>query len=257
MAQDELAVLRERAFGPNADISGDPAAIERLRQLEAEALSPAVPHRSRSEATADGVMSEARSAAGAASPGETEFEAGPMAAAASESSSSAAAASAPALTRRIRVAWALSLVVAVVVAAGFTLWLFPPSPPHTAVLRPVLSAEEDPPFPLSGPAAEGVELRAFGTYLGVEVYGGGGCVIVAFPDTDDRQNASSVGCFGDGLRPMIEVWVPPDRVSSVDPTSVSISEELRERFPDGAVLRFTLDGDRVFVDVGALPDIDS
>lgn len=34
---DELRALRERAYGPSADIDGDPAALERLRELEAAA----------------------------------------------------------------------------------------------------------------------------------------------------------------------------------------------------------------------------
>jgi hypothetical protein len=34
----ELAALRRRAFGPDADILGDPAALERLRELEASTL---------------------------------------------------------------------------------------------------------------------------------------------------------------------------------------------------------------------------
>jgi hypothetical protein len=37
----ELARLRERAYGPDADIAGDPAAIDRLRQLESPAVAPA------------------------------------------------------------------------------------------------------------------------------------------------------------------------------------------------------------------------
>ncbi|QIG40076.1 hypothetical protein G5T42_11775 [Microbacterium sp. 4R-513] len=37
---DELRALRERAYGPDADIDGDPMALARLRQLEAEASVP-------------------------------------------------------------------------------------------------------------------------------------------------------------------------------------------------------------------------
>ncbi|TDN92249.1 hypothetical protein EV279_1767 [Microbacterium sp. BK668] len=43
---DELRALRERAYGPDADIDRDPAAAERLRQLESEAsaLRPPADH---------------------------------------------------------------------------------------------------------------------------------------------------------------------------------------------------------------------
>ncbi len=34
----ELAALRRRAYGPDADIAADPAALERLIELEARAL---------------------------------------------------------------------------------------------------------------------------------------------------------------------------------------------------------------------------
>ena len=40
---DELRALRERAYGPDADIDTDPAAVERLRQLEAQAFPPSPP----------------------------------------------------------------------------------------------------------------------------------------------------------------------------------------------------------------------
>ena len=35
--EDELATLRERAYGPGADILDDPDALARLHELEAEA----------------------------------------------------------------------------------------------------------------------------------------------------------------------------------------------------------------------------
>ena len=316
MAQDELAALRERAFGPNADIADDPAAIERLRQLEAQArararagagtgarpseiagerddrvagpvspaassaphpvpaepsrppvavppLGPVGPHLSlpegapeaASEGASEGAMGDATPDAAAASPGEPEPEPARAEAAEAGLRVATASASAPVLTRRIRVAWALSLVAAVRLAAGLTLWLFPPSPPHTAVLRTASSAEESPPYPIPGRAGEGPELAAFETYLGMRIYGGGQCLLIAFPDTESTQNASSVGCVGGGLLPTVDLYVPPTQGSSADSTTLPIPEDVRERFPDGAVLRFTLDGDRVFVDVGTLPDM--
>jgi hypothetical protein len=48
VAQDraiELAELRRRAYGPDADIHDDPAAVARLRELESRGPAPALPER--------------------------------------------------------------------------------------------------------------------------------------------------------------------------------------------------------------------
>lgn len=144
----ELRALRERAYGPDADINGDPAAMQRLRELEdgerirpASSASPDIdvrrgrdedeprtPRRvERAGIVAD--SADATSAADAAGPAHPEV---PSEAPVTDNATAgvpaddgvAAAASAPAQPwwrQRMRLLWAASLVAAALLGAAVAL----------------------------------------------------------------------------------------------------------------------------------------
>ena len=154
--EEELRRLRARAYGPDADIHDDPAAVERLRQLEPHA-APAEPVPHPAPATPSGSSDAPR--AGVPDP--------TLTAAASDldaphdqrraheptEASGPARASAPSAERSTRrpwlvpAMWAASLGVTAVVAATAALAGAPPAPPFGAGdAEQVVVLEPDPDF---------------------------------------------------------------------------------------------------------------
>lgn len=246
-AQDELAELRRRAYGPDADIVADPAALARLRELETFAHDRA---RAAGAGRAASAVSDAVPDTG---PGRS---AGPASAAPSAADPVAARAEGGEvrrrLPRRLGLAWVASIVAAVVVSAGLTAWLFPliagDTTPHAARLTPQPGGDAT-----RFVTGEDVEFRYFGTYLGLSVYAGNDCLQVIFGGEGSRAGTGS--CTGGGLAATLDVTVPAAGGGSGYSSAVELPAELTDRYPQGATLRFTDLGDVVVVDVGALPAI--
>lgn len=109
----ELAELRRRAYGPDADIQSDPGALQRLRELEA-ALHPAAPIATTGAGAADAPTTAAGDADEAGGPGEDEApEAAPSGAAEPVAETAAAGPDGPAKPRRVT---ALVLAAALLIA---------------------------------------------------------------------------------------------------------------------------------------------
>lgn len=149
--RSELRSLRERAFGPRPDIHDDPAALERLHELEAalrrppadpppRAAPPAAP--SESEGPRESAAAPAVAAVGAApqrstpeapggrQPAPSSPETDPDESAPQRRDTMAGNSARVPLPRSTRVAWALSVVAAIVATAGLvTLILAPPTFP--------------------------------------------------------------------------------------------------------------------------------
>jgi hypothetical protein len=255
---EELRLLRERAYGRAADIHDDPAALQRLQELEDhERAAAAAPVETPSAGDADpekeaptvdvslrGAMigsdhTQPETVGGAYSDAETGTtadagigEAGPVETPASK----------PWWKRRMPRVWAASLVAAIVLGVVLTL----SAQALQAGKIAVLSADEEVEWPSQfwGDRTEGS--HAYETFFGMSVIsqpqqlGAGSedllpCLTVFSGDGDNLMYAAG-GC---GAGPF-----PATATFSVGIQSPS---ELRERFPDGTALQFVLEGEQVHV----------
>ncbi|MBN9176046.1 MAG: spermidine/putrescine ABC transporter permease [Microbacterium sp.] len=243
----ELRTLRARAYGPDADIHEDPAALARLHALEADARPVEAPHEIGGSAT-DAAERPAADAPAPVEPAEA-FEPG------------VAKRPAPRLIPRgWLIAWAASVLVVAVAVGGivFALASIRPVSPATGAVQ-VATLDE----PIAADTVEwidkffggGENVVAFG-YLGLVVivppfglYGedGGPCVMVAaITNFESSSNGYSYdgrtyqGC-GAGPFPASAQFVVDDQSP----------DELRARYPDGTALSFVLDGDVVGVFMAA------
>lgn len=248
--EKELARLRARAYGPDADL--DEAGLARLTELEA-ALSPRHPStrvapESRPDPEPDPDPAPQPAAAEEPPPAD-EPEPLPLIAPVSLT----AEPTPRTLDRRLRVAWVLSMLVTAAVAAGLTAWTLPwgvrDDQHHAARLT------EQPGTPdgagqwdMSGLEVD--ELRSFGSYAGLEVYATDACIIVATAPLAEASPGAGT-CAGAGLEPVVEYLIP--RRSRASAGDFGYPEELRDRFPDGVTLRFARQGDVILVDEGELP----
>ncbi|GAA2569446.1 hypothetical protein [Microbacterium binotii] len=246
--EEELARLRARAYGPDADL--DEAGLARLFELEA-ALSPRGPSAARTpepepEAEPGPVP---QPAAAEEPPPADEPEPLPLIAPVSLS----AAPTPRTLDRRLRVAWVLSILVVAAVAAGLTAWTLPwgvrDDQQHAARLT-----EQPGELPAMTewdiPGLDQDDLRSYGSYRGLEVYATDACIIVRAM-MFDAGGSSSGTCTGAGLEPAIDFYVM--RAPRAGEGGMRYPDETRARFPDGGVVRFTRNGDSILVDEGALP----
>ncbi|MEV7694508.1 hypothetical protein AB0N73_14385 [Microbacterium sp. NPDC089189] len=158
------------------------------------------------------------------------------------------------LGRRTRIAWAVSLVAAVVVGAGVTAWTFPWGVRDDAHHAARLTAQAgEPPEAIVTQFRFGAEdaatVQSYGEYLGVGIYASEDCIQAAF---GEGTRSFTGGCAGGGIAPIMDLYVPAsDRTEMYG--DVKLPDELLQRFPDGGMLRFTLDGDVVLVDEGEIP----
>ncbi|MBY0687530.1 hypothetical protein [Microbacterium marinilacus] len=265
--REELRLLRARAFGPAADIDRDPAALRRLRELEALSAvgSPEKPEPVEDEPEPEPAEeTPAPAAEPAESPSSTPLaEAVPPAP--TDAREDAAEPDAPRPTRarfprHIVVLWAGSVVAAAALAAGAAYGLARISPvavssgaPQIATLEPTSSIEVPPGWVGAGPSSkvwEFHDLVLFETTSGFSNSGGIGCfTALAAEELPERDADTSSWSLSGGLYAGCAVGTFPATISMrVDSNA---PEQLRATYPDSA-LQFVKDGDRigVFLDRG-------
>jgi hypothetical protein len=267
---DELRVLRERAYGPTADIQDDPAALTRLRELEelsrTEAAEPAQPPAAPAEPPAPPAVERVTSnpapseAAWHPSPPSTTFPGADADAGADADTIPAAETPAdgiptetqgepqpatadqtapkPWWRRRVTLVWAGSLLITALIAIGATLWAVQ-AQGRVAILQPADVSEW--PDQVLGEAPENA--RVFDEYLGLMVvimpqaWGPGDAMDCLYVLESSRQGfMSTIGCAAGAF--------PPSAALAV---SDNAPDELRARHPDGTALQFVLEGDQVHV----------
>jgi len=228
---DELRALRERAYGPGADIHSDPTALRRLAQLEAgdtatRGQTAVVTAYAATAAAADG---EARPT-GATSP----------------------APSKPSRGRRVRTVllWAVSVLVAilltilvcVLVIRGPVVQVDATAGATEEAALPLEDAEIE--LPVEFGRSDDGDTRAYADFHGVTpILTGGGpgdpggeCLVIMSSDgvtdftADVYQGEFYVGCAANAFPAVVAFTV----------TSTS-PERLRDAFPEGTALRFSLD----------------
>lgn len=254
---DELRMLRERAYGPSADIHDDPQALARLHELEAaEALAAragaetANAQDAAAPASADPIAPEVESGADAGSA--SDADPAPGAGATPDEAREHAADGAPraparaGLSRRVRWLWAGSVVAALIAGAAVTL-----AAPSLGSGRVAVLAEADEsewPAEMFGEAQEGS--RIFEPFHGMRALvvpnawgnpdAGVSCIFVAVErEADPDLPASEILTTGCG-----DAVFPPTASFTVTELSPL---QLRERFPPGTALRVVLEGDEVHV----------
>jgi len=254
----ELAALRARAYGPHADIAGDPSALARLRELEV--AERAERGGGETATIAEGELPAERPAAEAVAASDATPSA-PDAAAALELPGVDDADSPPApLVRAHRpiavgwiVAWAASILVVALVVGGMVFGLASIRPVSTetgATQVASLTEAVDGPEWLRQWFPQGADELAF-RYHGLIVarmpggmYAGGAdsqCLFVADEEAYNEADQSFTGQIFQGCG----VGAFPATVQFViDTTS---TEQLRDVFPDGTALQFVLVGDTVGV----------
>lgn len=253
-SRDELAALRRRAYGPDADILGDPDALDLLERLERGERQART-----SDADADADETEPVDS----TENEPDAAPGPMPEGAPVLEPGAQVSRPRPVAARWLLAWAAS-VVAVAVGVGalvFALASVPPVPaaPAATGARQIATLTARVPVPEqisswvrgadpSGFPFEGLILVP--TPVGVGVFGrGSDCLLLGpldgFQADGTVQGDVFYSCRAGGFPAAIQFAV-----------SSSSPEPLRERFPLGTALQFVLDGDRVGVFVsGAEEDV--
>ncbi|MCP2638192.1 hypothetical protein K0817_016685 [Microbacterium sp. HD4P20] len=277
---DELRALRERAYGRHADIHDDPAALARLRELEARvrsdagsdegaeaargpdaatraaALAPGGPDpiTLRASAADEGapaapglatpMPAPARTATLAPAPDSAHPGATAPAVVAADAAPPSAEDPAPVRPwwrRRMRVVLAGSLAAALLLGVGLTLAVQELTRGAVAVLREDTDMEW--PSDVWGPRTDGA--RGFDPFYGLAVISQPQQM---GPEADLMECLSVFSGRGDGLFYAGGACgtgpFPATAIAIVGPQS---PQELRDRFADGTLLQFVLEGDRVSV----------
>lgn len=273
---DELRRLRVRAYGPAADIHDDVAALQRLRELEAQQeqqeqqdqpphpefttpdAASAPPH---VEPPRESVVTPGPSAPVHDQPDRLAAASASAAAPATTHPESDAADSdrAPArMKRSTRVLWALSVVTAAAAAAAVTfaaVYIAPVSTSHGARQIATLSPSTTTNIPSgwfgAGPSSVAFEFYGLTLYESSSGYGmspGTDCLNAVItddlpdPDTENEMNNWSIqGVLYAGCR----VGAFPATISM--PVGSSSPQELRDQFPANSALQFVFDGTQVGV----------
>jgi hypothetical protein len=233
--EDELAVLRMRAYGPDADIHKDPAAWHRLQELEAPSLAASKPDSTALAASHDGceVMM------GSSEPDDPAVTAG-----GSEATSSGTDLESPPRRRgfRGRAVWVSSVVIAGLMGAGIGGNAASYDPTVVAVLSEAdhLGIPDD--------FAQGLQrieqATRFDDFMGVQVVTSTepfnasapqlqGCISIRLGDV------YRAGCTAGDFDPMTEI--------AAGAGSGASWAKIRDVYGDNAVLRFTQSGDHVVV----------
>ena len=258
--RDELRALRQRAYGPDADIHDDPVALARLHELENAARPSAVAPVASASAPPPEEATDASPLTDAANSTATEAEPSPAVAdpapiaddqsagAAPEDGipdspnttdeSTDAPARRPWWRRRIPVLWAGSLAgVALLAGVGLTLGVQALDSGQVAVLS--VDEEADWPSQMFGSQPPGS--LVFEDFHGLTVlafsqgFGPGDMQDCLYITTAD-QGVGASGCGPDAFPATASL-----QVLSVSPV------KLRDAFEPGTALRFVLDGDQVRV----------
>ncbi|MFB7892176.1 hypothetical protein ACFC1I_08255 [Microbacterium sp. NPDC056044] len=238
---EELRALRTRAYGPNADIHEDAAALVRLRELEARATGDGG-DASATPLTVDPRMAPtAIGVTGPDSTGHESVEAGEVAVDADEPGGAVAAAESPMWwRRRIPVLWtAAGIVVGVVLGIGLSSLVQPGAPERVAVLDVDAGAEW--PNEIFGVGPD--DGRRYEEFHGLTVVGydrttdvGGSQSCLAVLTAPDGSGFAAGGCGAAAF--------PAN--ASMEITSLS-PQELRDEFPEGTSLRFVREGTQMEV----------
>ncbi|HEX5856726.1 MAG TPA: hypothetical protein VFY91_01325 [Microbacterium sp.] len=262
---DELERLRARAYGPDADIAGDAAALARLEQLESEQLESG--HRApvavlgRAGAVSASIP-ESRSASQAMRGPDPLPAAAPPPAGEPRAPDAAVAAAAPAdeppdpadeppaparpwWRRRRWLVLAGGVTAAAVAVAGYS-WVAPRAPDH--VLHLVSSQPSEPPLRSMGGYLDGLgidgevlqyeDFRGFSVWSGTSRYGTE-CVVVTH-----LQQGGTGGCATDGLVPTVDL-------TRVDGWGGDLFADM----PIGSMVRLQLEGDHVNVYLSTATEI--
>lgn len=271
---EELRALRERAYGPTADIYEDAAALRRLRELEdhahdaapggdgapphehPEPVEPAEPHAGawedapheeaptdRAWTREDDDLPTAGSGGEAQSPTslrheDAAFAASPVVPPTPSTSRATTRPRGFSWLRRSTVLWLTGLIVTAIVSAGVTLWAVRDGG-RIAVLQPTDPA--DWPDNVLGDPPEGS--RLFDEFLGLTVVAmpqswgsGAGMDCLYVLESGEDGFMTTIGCAAGVFSPAAALSV-----------SERAPDELRERFADGTALQFVLNGDHVNV----------
>jgi len=260
----ELRALQARAYGPEADIAQDPAALRRLRELEERRrLGRARAGEEHAAAIVDPEPGPAPSPppASATAPG---LPAEPPSPEPADDAPAERPRATRSLSKGVRVMWAMSVVAAAAIAAGVAHGLTKIAPvstshgaPQIATLEPVPGVTLPTGWMGAGPSSAVYEFYGLTIF---EVSGwamgpsGGGdeCISVLRTDQLPQEDVDAVSSysFSGAVYSGCRVGSFPATVNiDVDTES---PREVRDRFPDGA-LQFVMDGDRigVFLDDGA------
>ncbi len=239
---DELRALRTRAYGPDADIHDDEAALRRLQQLEAAAVE-----RVGKSVDAPVPQEESERTDAAASDDAPRADVDTDADAAESTAAERPASTIVRRPKRLALWWIASVLVAVVVAVSVTAFVsrrVQADAREVAVLG-VDRAYAIPDFYGSDSQSLGFVplhgLRVISTtapWMGSVV---DGCVSV-FDESKVVISSDSIrgelwsGCGAGAFEPTIEIKVTPE-----------MPAELRAAFPVGTALQFILDGSEVIV----------
>lgn len=269
-ADEELRVLRARAYGPKADIESDPAALERLRHLEEQRQGrPSDVDAPLPDATAAPVMqAAAQPDPGAPAPGaDSDAREHPFAAldlpmpeqTSSEGEPATRASSSRTSARMGRILWVAAIVAAAAAASAVTYALVAISPVPASSGAPQIDTLEassilEIPSGWMGAGPSSATFDFFGLALvqtaGGYINGSTGtdCLTVVRADQvpDKGEYDSSSGWSSNGpVYAACGVGVFPATVEV--PIDSDVPKELSERFPGGRALQFVFDGERVGV----------
>jgi len=260
---DELRELRARAYGPSADIDHDPAALQRLHELEARhgappAASVGVP----GSPAQVGPEPEAPAVASRPAESSRSEEASPSDDATDEPSPAIPVGPTRPRRRpsgRAWALWSLTVLGAGALAAGLTYSMTSAPPVEASSGAPLIDTLDPDPFVdvPDGWFGAGPSSLAF-EYYGLTLFetsggysGAGDCFSVVgtdqLPAADADTNDWSIsGMMYSGCR----AGAFPATVQFVIDSSAP--PQLRDRFPAGSALQFVFDGDRmgVFLDSG-------
>lgn len=244
---DELRMLRQRAYGPDADIHDDPAALARLRELEERraAVTPGAADEPPASADASASSAPRAVADDSAVEADAPASAGPEVARGPEPIGAPAAR--PRLRRRTVWLWAASLVLAAIVGAWTALAL-----PAAGVGRVAVLAEapiENWPTGFFGERSE--DGMSFEPYLGLTVLtipndpgagsAGTSCLVVVHGMTDNGSFGATGGLSGTGC------GAGRFEAQAMATVTEAMPDELVERHPVGTALLFVLKGSEVHV----------
>lgn len=252
---DELRLLRERAYGPGADIHDDPVALARLRELEeAGARTDAAPSQPGgseppfSESVSPDPASPEPAASAAAEADEpVDVEPADPGGISRDSAEDAPPARPAPISRRLAWLWAASVVVALVVGAAITMATSSLGGNRVAVLAETDVSEW--PTEMFGDAQEGA--RVFEAFHGVRVLvvpnlwgsptAGLTCLFIvrAEEDAESTQQPGEIlttGCGGGAFAPAASFAV-----------TEGSPDALREHYAVGTGVRVVVEGDEAHV----------
>ncbi|MBC7761478.1 MAG: hypothetical protein H7201_06705 [Candidatus Saccharibacteria bacterium] len=250
---EELQVLRKRAYGPNADIHRDPGAFERLRELEG-AVRGSVPLVDAGDFEAGSTPAEQAGVRSAEEAGVTSTEQAGTASAPVENETAL-----PAKKRlrplsrvgRFRLSIALGLAVASIIFAGaLVLNQRPQIDPLQAGAREVVRLSVDPSYKVSSyffgsEFGRDLQAQAFTEFDGLRAvvtvgYGGGSndaCLnlypsaVTVDPKASSFAGRLRIGCASGNFPPRIQFRAD----------AAGLPADLRSAFPKSAALQFVYD----------------